>query len=397
MKLLAVGDLHLGRVPTALPEVLAERAREFGPETAWKRCVAAALEHQVEAVLLAGDVVESPRDFFVGYQSLKQGVAQLLEADIQLIGVAGNHDLDVLPRLADALPDVRLLGRNGHWQQHPLSEASILGWSFPRPQVSASPLAELPELDRSQPIIGLLHCDLDQPDSHYAPVSRRELMAAGVDAWLLGHIHKPSLASAEQPIGYLGSVSALRASETGARGPWLIELQDGALELEQLALAPLGYAEVELDVSELNQAQHLDTQVIDIGRQAVERWLAEHALPDALGLRIRLIGKTAISTQLQAEAESLAQRGQVWEEAACQLFVDHIRLDTRPAIDLTECARQPNAIGLLARDLLLLEGPDSETRRALIDQGRHALIQLDSVDAFRRLDDRLDAEGVALW
>ena len=54
MKLLAVGDMHLGRVPASLPEALAGDARSLGPEVAWKRCVEAAVEHRVEAVLLAG-------------------------------------------------------------------------------------------------------------------------------------------------------------------------------------------------------------------------------------------------------------------------------------------------------------------------------------------------------
>ena len=51
MRLLAVGDMHLGRVPASLPDALSGSARQLGPEIAWQRSVDAAIEHGVEAVL----------------------------------------------------------------------------------------------------------------------------------------------------------------------------------------------------------------------------------------------------------------------------------------------------------------------------------------------------------
>ena len=43
MKLLAIGDIHLGRIPLRLPEELAGRAHELGPAEAWRRAVDAAI------------------------------------------------------------------------------------------------------------------------------------------------------------------------------------------------------------------------------------------------------------------------------------------------------------------------------------------------------------------
>src|SRR6056297_903971 len=91
MRLLAVGDMHLGRVPVALPEGLAAMARLLGPETAWQRCVEQAISLEVEAVLLAGDVVDRERDFFAGYASLKAGIENLLEHGIRVIAAAGRR------------------------------------------------------------------------------------------------------------------------------------------------------------------------------------------------------------------------------------------------------------------------------------------------------------------
>lgn len=58
MKLLAIGDIHLGRIPSWLPEELAGRAHELGLAEAWHRAVNAAIVAGAKAVLLAGDVVE---------------------------------------------------------------------------------------------------------------------------------------------------------------------------------------------------------------------------------------------------------------------------------------------------------------------------------------------------
>ena len=96
MKILAVGDMHLGRRPARLPDQLAERAHELGPASAWKRTVDAALDNKVHAVLLAGDVVENENDFFEAYRDLAGGVQRLTDEGIDVVGVAGNHDVKVL-------------------------------------------------------------------------------------------------------------------------------------------------------------------------------------------------------------------------------------------------------------------------------------------------------------
>ena len=400
MKLLAVGDMHLGRVPATLPESLADQVRTLGPEIAWQRCVQAAIEHRVEAVLLAGDVVEGSRDFFAGYAALKAGVEALIAEQIQVIAVAGNHDTEVLPRLADAVPELTLLGRGGEWQLHELSAAAVLGWSFPKARVLESPLADLPSLTSSQPVIGLLHCDLDQANSHYAPVTRTELERTDTAAWLLGHIHKPSFSNDDDAngrwIGYLGSVSALRASETGVHGPWLLDVDGADINASQLGLAPLAYETLSIDVASLDDPEALSSLVLDRSRQLVDDRLRHQALPDALGLRVTLVGKTRFGTKLEQAAKALTGREQVWQESDCQLFIHHLRVDTQPEIDLAEHARQHDAIGLLARDLLILEGPECEARSRLIRQARQRLALLDDAP-FAGLAPPISADETLTW
>ncbi|MEX0915455.1 MAG: metallophosphoesterase [Wenzhouxiangellaceae bacterium] len=395
MKLLAVGDIHLGRVPVALPPGLAETARSLGPEAAWQRCIEQAISLKVEAVLLAGDVVDRERDFFAGYNALKAGIETLVKHGIRVIAVAGNHDTEVLPRLADALPALQLLGRGGAWECLELSEATIVGWSFPTRRVTRSPLETFPEHDPPRPCLGLLHCDRDQADSAYAPVRSAELEAAPVDAWLLGHVHQPDLDGMHRPIGYLGSVSALRASETGMRGPWLVEIDGRSVRADQIVLAPLAFDALELDVTALEQPTDLDGAVLAAGKRQVAARINNNALPDALGLRIRLTGEHPAATALGDTAREIVAQQPVFEESGCQVFVDKIETAVSAPLDLEALARQPDPAGMLARDLLLLTGPDCDARRRLVAEARERMQAAGAIAELQPVADEISTERAA--
>ena len=245
INLLAIGDVHLGTRPSSLPDNLAEMgvsASELTPEAALSGAVDIAIAKEVDAVLFAGDVVESTNARFEALRPLEDAVERLAKAGIPVLAVVGNHDVEALPRLASRIAGLSIIGRGGIWESYPIEKdghpvVEILGWSFPEQQVKRSPVAELirspivsqfPGLRR----LGLLHADLDASGGNYAPVTRNELLTAGVDAWLLGHIHKPSLADSfarndPTPHGYLGSLVGLDASETGPHGPWMISVEDG--------------------------------------------------------------------------------------------------------------------------------------------------------------------------
>ena len=411
MRLLAVGDMHLGRVPVALPPGLVDAARSLGPETAWQRCIEKAISLEVEAVLLAGDVVDRERDFFTGYASLKSGIERLLEHDIRVIAVAGNHDTEVLPRLADALPGLELLGRGGEWENVELSAGNVIGWSFPERRVARSPLATFPAAISTRPCLGLLHCDRDQAESAYAPVRSAELEAAPVDAWLLGHVHQPDLmpdllASHDENVrqnrrhvvdlgGYLGSVSALRASETGARGPWLIEVDGQRVEARQIALAPLAYDALDLDTSALEQPGDLDGAMLAAGQRQIARRIERDALPDALGLRFRLIGEHPAALELAETGRRTLDQQTVFDESGCRVFIDKIDSAISVPLDLDAIAAQPDPAGVIARDLLLLAGPDCEQRRRLVAEARARMQDANAIPELQPVATGVSAEQAA--
>ena len=306
MKILAVGDMHLGRMPSRLPPQL--HAPDLGPAEAWRRTVAAALDHGVKAVLLAGDVVDRDDDFFEAYRALEIGVKTLADAGIAVVGVAGNHDVKVLPRLVRHIPKFRLLGEGGRWESCRIDggrdAVTLWGWSFPQARVLESPL----EGGRPDPApginLGLLHCDRDAgPDSPYAPVTRRALERTGLDGWLLGHIHRPDALTAASPNGYLGSLTGLDRGESGPRGPWMLTVADGRItEVEHLPLAPLRWEALEVDLEGIGEPFQARERLLAAVRGLDGRMASLPTAPNAVGCRSPSPGARASGTPLSTSS-----------------------------------------------------------------------------------------------
>jgi len=388
--MLCAADIHLGRRPSRLPDALADHADDLDPAAAWRRLVQAALDRGVDALLLAGDVVDQDDDFFEAFADLRQGVERLTEAGVPVLAVAGNHDVRVLPRLAEAVPGFTLLGRGGRWEEHRLQGSDgvpvrVLGWSFPARVAPDDPLsAGLPARGR-ETTIGLLHADRDQSGSRYAPVRSPDLQAAPVDAWLLGHVHRPDIAPGPRPIGYLGSLVGTDPGEPGRHGAWMLEVgADGALELSALPLAPLRWETIEVPLNGL--ADPADVQVrITAAIDALHDTLADAPFrATAVGCRLRLTGRTALRTGVAQALAAADPRSLLYPHDGTTYFVHASALEALPDRDLDALARSADPVGLLARKLLLLQGRGApEARQALV---RAASRRLSEVPRRRHLN-----------
>lgn len=391
LRLLAVGDLHLGRRARRLPPSFGAHAEDLTPEAAWRGCVKLALDSQVEAVLLAGDVVERIEDRFRAYTALEAGVAELTEAGVRVLGVTGNHDVEALPRLAARLPAFELLGAGGRWERASLADGALglWGWSFPERTVRSNPLASFPgRAEGGSAEIGLIHADLDAGQSPYAPVPRADLSASGLDAWLVGHVHQPDDLTVERPMGYLGSVLGTDPGESGARGPWLVEVAGpGQVRCQPCPIAPLRFERIEVRAETVSPAESEDSdqhglETTEDLADRLDQHLREQVLPDlaeslgaeldavrAMGVRVVLTG--AVSDRMAwreacdalASTASGAARGLTDVECRREgttLYVEKLELAVEQAVDLAELARDDTYPGLLARRLLALESMDEE-------------------------------------
>lgn len=403
LRLLAVGDVHLGRRPSRLPEELAGESRALGPAGAWQTLVDIAISENVDAVALAGDVVEGEEDFYEAYRELDAGIKRLVESGTRVAGVSGNHDVHVLPRLADQLADFTLLGRGGAWQTLKLTaggESLVLhGWSFPRDRVHASPLEGVRLRTEYGVNLGLLHCDRDRPGSIYAPVASSELAAAGLDGWLLGHIHLPDPLDAANPAGYLGCISGMDPGEADDHGPWLLTVERGRIQsFKQWVIAPLRWETLELDLSALGEPDEARALLLERIRERDGDIGNKKRPPRAVGLRVRLVGRTGFGRRVQELFRD--ETGEIIFDATSgrRYFIERVVLDTRPVLPLEELARRDDPPGLLARRLCLLEHPQGKAARELVASARRRLERLRSEARWRALHGApLDDASTSAW
>jgi DNA repair protein SbcD/Mre11 len=396
--ILVVGDLHLGRRPSCIPRILRE---EWGVDPArlntvraWHTVVREAITRSVDAVVLAGGIVDPENRRMEAYASLEVGARELGAAGVALFAVGGGQDLEVLRHLERELPPreghpaVRTIGKDGQWEVAEVTRdgrtvARLLGWSHPSRKVTTSPVDGLPvPLRDGIPTLGFLQCDLDRFDSEHAPVASSQLERTPVDVWMLGHRDAPTLGKSRRA-GYLGSLVGLTPKEIGRRGPWIVETRhDGDVRVEQLALAPLRWERIDVSAEGILAPDDLEA--------AIGRALTEHhgRIEDDLG-PAEVIGVSIVLTGRTPFHQDLARRSKDLDLAllSCRIdervyFVERIFDEARPAIDLKALARGTDQPALLARHLLVLESGGGHD---LVEQAKEDLVEIARVGSFDRV------------
>ncbi len=403
MLLLLSGDIHIGRSSSRIPDTV--RRDDLRAATAWERIVDLAVQEQVSVVCLSGDIADQDNKFWEAIGPLEKGIQRLAQASIRTVAVSGNHDYDVLARLANQLPpeDFTLLGRGGRWERLTISKADraalhIDGWSFPTQRVHQSPLLSYQlDGDPEVPILGMVHGDLDVVNTPYAPLELARLQAIALNGWLLGHIHSPRLISGPPWVLYPGSPQALDPGETGPHGAWIVEVSDGKLGVpEQRALSTVWYELCSVDLTGIEDETQLEDALLKEMRAQAQRiaiqvgpYLA-HA-----SLRLRLIGTTELSQRV-AEIANRVKDGLLLAAGSGSVGIESIDVQTIPPMDLAEYAQTHSAPGAVARLLLELDRPEVSSDVAeLVRNARNKLEQVENFKEFAQLGGREVTEELA--
>jgi len=407
--ILAIGDVHLGTACSGVPDEISSWGIDPGeltPAAALKLSVEFAIEQKLDAVLFAGDVVESTNARFEAMLPLEESIRRLLDAGIQVIAVAGNHDVEALPRLAALIDGFALLGAGGQWEARTITKnqlpvAEVVGWSFGERYVRQSPVAQLladPLQMPSSPIprIGLLHADLDASGGYFAPIRQAELDNTGYDAWLLGHIHKPSLdnlsaSSGSRRSGYLGSLVGLDPSEAGPHGPWILRApHGGALQMEQVPLAPLRWEHVTVSIDGLEHVEDVPDRLLDEAGKIVRRLGESSIAPRALGLRVRLTGASSRYEEVRQRIAAGEWNGLGRVVYGTAVFFNKIIDAMELRLDLAEIAKGDDPAALMAQRLLTLECDDDRSR-TLLEKARAELGAVAREDLWSPVQDHRNA------
>lgn len=365
MRLILTGDLHLGRSSSRIP--VSTTRENLRAAAAWSRIVDLAIEEGADLVCLSGDIADQTNKFWESIGPLKQGVQKLSSKGIRTVAVAGNHDFDVLPRLADQLhsENFTLLGGCGKWERLTIrletGEAlNIDGWSFPSASVSVSPLDTYNlTADPLVPTLGMVHGDLDVISSPYAPLTLTQLHSLAPTGWLLGHIHAPRLIQGPPWVLYPGSPQALDPGETGAHGPWILDVNNGKIGVPvQVPLSTVWYHNETIDLSDIADADTMQSYILGI-IQSTGDSIARKAgfYLTHTSLRLKLTGKTPTSNLVAKNSVQITS-DLMLSTAKGSLTVEKVEDQTIPPIDLVQYSKSNSAAGAVAGLLLELEKED---------------------------------------
>lgn len=358
--LLCTGDLHLGRYPSQVPSSL--HMERLSPIFIWQKVVAIAIRDQVDALVITGDVVDEENRYYEAYGPFEAGVRELGERGITVLAVAGNHDYDTLPRLAQHLasPYFSCLGTGGRWEQKTICKGgrpvlTVMGWSYPTRRVKENPLDGFQPPGGDVPAVGLLHTALDMVSSSYAPVTSAQLQGMGMVGWILGHIHSGACIKENPPfILYPGSPQPLHPAETGVHGVWEVIIHPQNVHMKRIPLATLEYVHLTLDLSPLKEVEELPAFLS--ARIWEEIKGGGFSCPDRERVicQVTLTGRTPLHQAIHAQREQLTEELRFTVEGT-PVIIEKLVNETRPRVQLEDLVQGKSPVALLAGYLLDLE------------------------------------------
>lgn len=291
--------------------------------TAFASLVETALEEQVSALILAGDLYDGDwHDFSTGLWFSKQ-IDRLGQGDIPVFLLKGNHDAaSQITRSLRFPPNMFAFDTAAPVSMVSPDDSLVLhGQGFATRAMKDNLAARYPAADRDRLNIGVLHTSLTGREGHeaYAPCELRDLEARGYQYWALGHVHKREVVSETPWIVYPGNLQGRHIRETGAKGATLVTYEGTAITgVEALALHDVRWEFLRVPLEGVVSRDG----VIDAMELALEQLGARL---DAAGdesplvVRLELRGPTVLHGRLQEPSlreELLAQAQGVASRAA---------------------------------------------------------------------------------
>lgn len=377
VRLIAVADLHLGRV-IPLPEVL--KNYFMTPEGAWERLVDFVIDegNQVDGLLLAGDIFDREENVLEAPYFFEKGLKRLSEAEKVVVAIAGNHDWRSLKRRYRllSLPRIHVLGLEDTWEHIDVKFRSrtirIEGWSFPSSEYKRNPLMFIPPPSKDITSIGLLHGECDgNKESPYAPFTSKELAETGRQCWVLGHIHIPRFLRTDPPIFYCGSLQGLESSEQGKRGIWIIDVDEkGRIEVDMIPTASLLWHELVIDITGIDPEEY-ETLL----QRTVEKECTGWPFLKALSMQVNWIGE--VHEGMKTREKLIKIEGLYFTLNKQGTLIDcHVHtsnIGVRPAVDLTLLSQEKTIMGLIAKQLVELENDKLQERRVFLQKMKNCI------------------------
>ena len=259
LRLLHVADVHLDTPFYGRDESLRRKLRNACRE-AFKGGVDAAIERDVHAFLIAGDLFDNELLSFTTEKFLLAEMSKLQNARIPVFYATGNHDPGRANYRAQKLewPSNVHLFTSTTPETVPIVDhkGQQIGWLTAAGHSSTREgnnlAARYKKAKTDLPHVAMLHTQVVNArgaDQHerYAPCTEEDLRLPGYDYWALGHVHLRQRVFEDLPAWYAGNLQGRNPKETGLKGALYVEVSKrGLIEPEFIPLSPLVWDHVEL-------------------------------------------------------------------------------------------------------------------------------------------------------
>jgi DNA repair exonuclease SbcCD nuclease subunit len=243
--------------------------------------------------------------------------------------------------------------------------------------------------------VGLLHGDLYDKKSQYAPLDMSGFPAKEIQAWVIGHIHKPDLLQSVNPmIFYPGSPQALSSKEPGAHGASLLTIDGQSVTSKPVLLSPVRYDTLHLDVSGIDDKTQFRTRLTERMDDFVQQRFEELEQVSYQIFNVELTGYHQDLNELESWTD-LADQLEQQMEPEILVSIRKVTNHAKPAVEnIEELAQQPTPPGLLAQLIIDLEsGNSSDLLASLIANHREELRRANRSATYRPLNRFGDQES----
>ncbi len=308
IKLFHIADVHFDSTfRTRGPDV--RRSLTESLLQSFERAVTVALEREVDAFLIAGDLMDSDYLSLQTERWLIRQIQRLLSASVVVVYATGNHDSRVSNSLLPKLPAGVVVASGSDIVDtvvdKGLTRLRILAAGHESTSVSLNLVSTFPEARPGEVTVGVVHAyvaGVEKADNYdkYAPCSIADLASRNYNYWALGHIHESQCVDSAAKAWYCGTPQGRSYRESGIRGGLFVTIDDDVTNVENVPLSNLVWIDVDLqDLVSLETVVDLEEVVVS----TVQAALAEHPEASDFCVRVRLVGPCHQSTQLASEAE----------------------------------------------------------------------------------------------
>jgi exonuclease SbcD len=337
-RILHFADLHLDRSFAGLsvaPSEAAKRREEL--RAALRRIVDLALEKDVDALTIGGDLYEHER--------AGPDTANFLAAEFERLAprrvliAPGNHD----PFIPDSLywqrewpPNVHLF-QSMTWEPVEIADSvTVWGAGHRGPAIRDNLLAIL-RAEPGRTNIALVHASdtsaVPEGKPAHCPFTREDIERSGIDFALLGHYHELRLTQESPRYSYPGSPEPLDFAEAGDHHVLLLSTNDAGVTCEPIKINEVVYQTASIDVTGMTTS--------DAIRKAICELADDDAAARAI-MRVTLTGQPEpdLDLDLNALLQGTHERFR---------YLDPIIDKTDPPFDLEQIEEESTTRGKFVR------------------------------------------------